>query len=344
MDENSDTNKHSSSDKNQQHFLQSHVTNRASKSNSFMHPINDRPLQRTTHTEQSFLFGPVIGRLGNEIFQYVAQYIFAKKTGRLNALDPVSVLPLFFPNIKGVHREDLQALRKASQDTVFEVDAGIYSDQVLKVVTNTTGNVGICCYFQSWRYMDGYENEVRSLLTIHSHILDKVDDYIQQKAQQTLKTLQNTGSSAPSSVRDFTYIGVHVRKGDMSIDLLQTRGYANAPASYILKAMQYFRDNFKHPLFLVVSDNLSWCLENLKRDNQQDVVFVSHKPVRENLDFTTLVRCNHTVVTSGTFGWWAGWLSGGTVVYYGGFPKPGTEIGNRYNATDYYPPQWIPMT
>jgi galactoside 2-L-fucosyltransferase 1/2 len=62
-----------------------------------------------------------------------------------------------------------------------------------------------------------------------------------------------------------------------------------------------------------------------------------------NIDLAILTMCDHTIITSGSFGWWAGWLAGGMVVYYKGFPKPNTSMGNCLNHSDYYLPNWIPM-
>jgi galactoside 2-L-fucosyltransferase 1/2 len=53
--------------------------------------------------------------------------------------------------------------------------------------------------------------------------------------------------------------------------------------------------------------------------------------------------CDHSIITSGTYSWWAGWLAGGMVVYYKNFLRPNTTIGNEYNDSDYYPPDWIGM-
>lgn len=112
----------------------------------------------------------------------------------------------------------------------------------------------------------------------------------------------------------------------------------NIFTEYIQRAMDFYRSLFKHPLFIIVSDDIEWCKKNIKKTNN---VFFPHGGQAE--DFAILVSCNHSVITSGSFSWWAGWLAGGRVVYYSGYPTPGTEIGRMYNRTDYYPPTWIPM-
>ena len=60
------------------------------------------------------------------------------------------------------------------------------------------------------------------------------------------------------------------------------------------------------------------------------------------VDLAILTLCKHTIITSGTFGWWAGWLSEGEVVYWKGFPKPGSKNEKEILFRGvYYPPHWI---
>ena len=134
-----------------------------------------------------------------------------------------------------------------------------------------------------------------------------------------------------------TLVGVHVRRGDFLQDNPQAKGNTVASKHYIRKAMGYFRKLYSNALFIVVSDGKAWCRTNVAG---KDVIFsIFKEPV---LDMAILSLCNHTLITSGTFGWWDRWLSGGTVVYWKGFPRPGSFIEeNVLFKGEYYPPHWI---
>ena len=41
-------------------------------------------------------------------------------------------------------------------------------------------------------------------------------------------------------------------------------------------------------------------------------------------DLALLASCDHTVMATGTFSWWAAWLANGTTVYYANFPRRGS--------------------
>lgn len=60
-------------------------------------------------------------------------------------------------------------------------------------------------------------------------------------------------------------------------------------------------------------------------------------------DLAILSLCNHTVVSAGTFGWWAAWLANGTTVYFDNWPRNGTKLDGKFDRRDYYPSHWVPI-
>jgi galactoside 2-L-fucosyltransferase 1/2 len=57
-------------------------------------------------------------------------------------------------------------------------------------------------------------------------------------------------------------------------------------------------------------------------------------------DLAILSSCNHSVVTAGSFGWWAAWLANGYTVYYGNYP-PFDRVNLTSHARDYIPTNWF---
>ncbi|XP_035828395.1 galactoside 2-alpha-L-fucosyltransferase 3 [Aplysia californica] len=84
------------------------------------------------------------------------------------------------------------------------------------------------------------------------------------------------------------------------------------------------------------TDDLKWCAANIKRP---DVHVLSSASPQLHLAF--LARTSHAVISAGTYSWWAGWLTGGKVIYFSGYPGNGTFLMNDFKAADYYPPHWI---
>ena len=58
-------------------------------------------------------------------------------------------------------------------------------------------------------------------------------------------------------------------------------------------------------------------------------------------DLALLSQCNHTIMTVGTFGWWAGYLAGGITVYYNNFPAKNSVLYFQFREKEFFPPDWI---
>jgi hypothetical protein len=53
-------------------------------------------------------------------------------------------------------------------------------------------------------------------------------------------------------------------------------------------------------------------------------------------DFAALAACNASIMTTGTFGWWASFLAGGPVVSYA---HPMMQL--QFDADSYFPHDWM---
>lgn len=131
------------------------------------------------------------------------------------------------------------------------------------------------------------------------------------------------------------YVGIHVRRGDA----LRAGDRRFPPAEYFVQAMAHYRATLGNDItFVVASDDRAWCRKqfffrdaHILDDSYSDV-----------LDLALLANSNHTIMSTGTFGWWAAWLANGQTIYYADeFDEQHTN--NKIVLDDYYPPQWIPL-
>ena len=177
-------------------------------------------------------------------------------------------------------------------------------------------------YLQSWKYFESSSDAVRKAFTIREKYL------LEARAFLDLHT-------KPRHV----LIGVHIRRGDFVSDYNTGLGYTVADGNYTQKAMDWFRKKSDRCLFVVVSDGIPWCKENIKGE---DVIYSNS--TEGIVDMAILSLCHHCIITGGSFGWWGGWLAGGTVIYLTDFPRPGSWLWNNSETmADYYPPDWIGM-
>ncbi|XP_052084335.1 galactoside alpha-(1,2)-fucosyltransferase 2-like isoform X2 [Mytilus californianus] len=253
------------------------------------------------------------GRLGNQLFQvacligtaYRHNYTpFIPRNHRLNRV-------LDLKQARDIHMTNTASLGEGK--------AMAYNSQVeaLSHDKNWTLNG----YFQSWKYFHHCRHEITSSF--------KFKQNTKRKVIEILKTVNAKGRPL---------IGVHIRRGDMSTSFEMKRGYNVATPEFITKAFSYFRNNTNKPLFLVVSDDPRWCKAHVQGP---DVIYAGTGS--PETDMVLLTFCNHTIITSGSFGWWGAYLSGGKTVYFSDFPRKGSWLASIYNRDDYYLPEWIGM-
>lgn len=59
------------------------------------------------------------------------------------------------------------------------------------------------------------------------------------------------------------------------------------------------------------------------------------------IDMAVLSLCNATVLSTGTYSWWASYLSIGPTVFYDEWPRKDSDLDLMVNKTDYFLSNWI---
>ncbi|CAB3367260.1 Hypothetical predicted protein [Cloeon dipterum] len=137
-----------------------------------------------------------------------------------------------------------------------------------------------------YKHIDEFRREFR----FQPDILDRV--------YHTIETAGGTNK---------TLVGIHVRRSDYGPYLIRVLNEGLVNATYFKNAMNYYRDNYREPLlFLIVSDDIKWCEENLLVED--DVKIVSADVAH---DIALLSVCDHTIIDYGTYGVIGAYLSFG---------------------------------
>ncbi len=139
-----------------------------------------------------------------------------------------------------------------------------------------------------------------------------------------------------------TVVGVYVYTETSHETEYKQFGYKAAPRTFYMKAMRKFRAKLagRH-MFLVVSDDQAWCVDNLQ--TLPDVYLAAH--VNSAVDLSLMALTDHAIISSGSLAWWSGYLSRGKVLYYGDFMRE--DVGQLYNKerllSEYIYPGWLPF-
>ena len=270
----------------------------------------------------------ITGRLGNQLFELAALQGIAS-VNRLQIVFPTELLYLFSifnlqeslrTFVEGNNNEYI--IFKSRNIALYD----IRTESIVKHVNSRT-NIKLVGYYQSFKYFKNIENEIRHQLTFKENIKRQINQYLISRSPALLINSY------------ITYIGIHIRKGDFLTARKKSKGMITANERYIVKAKDHMREHFDNILFVATSDDKQWISQHAL-----DNMTIISPFTKAELDLALLASCNHTIISSGTYSWWAGWLANGTTIYYDQYPKPGSKLSKRINVADYYPPHWIPLS
>ncbi|XP_029440884.1 galactoside 2-alpha-L-fucosyltransferase 2-like [Rhinatrema bivittatum] len=261
------------------------------------------------------------GRLGNQMGQYATLFALAKLNGHEAYIQQATynwLAPIFKISLPVLH-----------QDVVGKIPWRNYwvhdwmSEEYQRIEGKYVMLTGYPC---SWTFYHHIREEILQEFTFHDFIRDEANMYLEKMK---------------GSRKNATFIGVHVRRGDYVHVMPNTWKGVVADKAYLEKAMDYFRSKYQEPVFIVTSNGIGWCKENINA-SRGDVYFsgdgMESSPGK---DFALLAHCNHTIMTIGTFGYWAGYLAGGETVYLTNFTLPDSEFLKVMHYDAFYLPDWI---
>lgn len=265
------------------------------------------------------------GGLGSLLFQYASLTSIAKGQNRLLvSRGDLSLSHLLrHPQVRS-NKNQCRNVVRITESACCRLD-----ENVLKLDVNK--NYDVDGVLQSWKYFKDNLDTVRRLVEFHDGVV-----------HQAKKVIENTLLAYNHTTADTSIVGVHVRRGDKLHWKSVDEGYRVAPREYFLKAMTYFRDHVSASVaFLVVSDDHAWCKSNLLG---LPGVMVA-QPGEPAVDLNVLALLDHTIISMGSFSWWAGFLAKGKVVYYSDFAEKDSKIRGQFDAKfeDYVLSEWIPM-
>jgi len=123
------------------------------------------------------------------------------------------------------------------------------------------------------------------------------------------KELIDTSIDAAKMLKDKNIVCVNVRRTDYVTDENIKSKIGFAGKKYYENAVSYMLSKIPKAKFLVFSDDIEWCKENLKFI--PNVFFISHKSAEKAFakDFYLMSLCSHYIVANSTFSWWGAWLN-----------------------------------
>jgi galactoside 2-L-fucosyltransferase 1/2 len=282
-------------------------------------PVALGPLPATeSHQLEGMFTINAIGRLGNQMGEYATLYALAKMNGRPAQMHD-TLAPIFRITLPVLHSTTARGIPWQNYHL---------NDWMEERYRHIRGRyVRLTGYPCSWTFYHHLRPQILQEFSLHEHV--------REEAQAFLRGLRVNGS------RPGTFVGVHVRRGDYVRVMPQVWKGVVADRGYLEQALDRFRARYHSPVFVVTSDGMAWCRENIDA-SRGDVVFAgSGLQGSPRKDFALLVQCNHSVITVGTFGIWAAYLAGGDTVYLANFTLPGSPFQDVFKPQAAFLPHWV---
>jgi len=257
------------------------------------------------------------GRLGNTLTSYLTLYWLKLDFGLDTYFEKQSIqlLEKYFENVTAhkVLEEDLCDWKK------FGWQKYQGNIELLGNPEWSTGNA-IQVYLSKEDFM---RHEIQGGRKYYKKFRKESRDALQLKEpfrRHAELTLQQISKKVDIKSSELTYIGIHNRRTDYLEFRRRRLGLENLYEDYFEDAIAYFKEEYGDPsmnnknvVFVYVSDDMKWGRRKLKKLDE-NIFFVGcgdgDKTDCIGKDFAVLSKCNHTILTHGTFGHWASYFAG----------------------------------
>lgn len=251
----------------------------------------------------------ITGGIGNQMFQYALKLKFDCLLQHQNKIDTR------FYEKKDVHNG-------YELDAVFGIDANRYKGKIHSIADKYSFFYKVCFklgvqflkqgnVFTEIRtgfsnrifeqdvdycYLDGYWQSEDYFKDIELDIRNvfRFPEFTEQENIELMNKISGKNS-----------VSLHVRRGDY-VDV--PRYVALGKTQYYQNAVDYIKERVDNPIFVILSDDILWCKQNLNLP--ENIIYVDwNHGTRSYRDMQIMSRCKHNIIANSSFSWWGAWLN-----------------------------------
>lgn len=224
-----------------------------------------------------FVLPKLAGGLGNFLFQLSSAFSYGLKYNKKLFVDLRDIQEGHTPIA-----EYFKNIFRKIEFGYFQGQYQIYNEKNFNFnnIPFYKGNLKLNGYFQSEKYFNTFRQEILSLFEINKEFEDKINNFRYEYSK-------------------YETCSIHVRRGDY---LKLQHHHPILDISYYEKCINEMNNNI---LYLIFSDDISWCETNFDFINQK--VFIKNNS--DLFDLYLMSSCNHNIIANSSFSWWASWLN-----------------------------------
>ena len=233
------------------------------------------------------------GRLGNQMFQYAALVGIAKNLKYEHCIPDHSKASWFDKDVNGnivtVHHQ-LQHLFELNHlngrfGVVNGYDVELQQHEFCKELFNECpDNSNLIGHFESYKYFENADNEIRNDYTFKEHILESASNFYKEK------NIQNS-------------VCINVRRGDF---IKFQDHHLPCTESYYMKCIEALG---KDRQYLIISDDIEWCKKIFIGNNFIFNDSFIDEISKAHFDMCLGSLCSDFIISNSTFSWWMAYLS-----------------------------------
>lgn len=232
------------------------------------------------------------GGLGNQLFQYAAALAYARRAGAKLRLDLANyegrgrdrefLLGRLRIPIRRANSYEILATRlRPHLETLGAFDEFMFGDH---------GSAWLGGFWEDPAYFADILPTLRRRFRPRDGSLARAAGELVHRARQ----------------QDGPVIGVHLRRGDRGPGGRHFSPFSTLPASYYRQAASRFPAGSNFLVFSDTPEDIAWSRDHLGLGEPATVSFgEGSDPI---LDMFALARCDHVILSAGTFSWWAAYL------------------------------------
>jgi hypothetical protein len=152
------------------------------------------------------------------------------------------------------------------------------------------GNCYLDGFWQSPKYFEKFKDVILKDFSFN----EKIPDQIKKLSDEIISS---------------NSVCLHVRRGDYVSLANANKHHGVTGIDYFNTAISKISETIKDLRIYVFSDDIPWCIENIKSDFL--ITFVEHEyPNRQLKDYFRLMSlCKHFIISNSSYSWWTAWLN-----------------------------------
>ena len=247
------------------------------------------------------------GGLGNQMFQIATTYAYAQKFNFIPKFDFTKCITVHQGFSSTKYKDTLfKNLISFDYTTTHFINYFKEPHHSFNEIPYYDDHLFLEGYFQSEKYFKKYKKELQELFYL---------DYT--KILFFLESLPKN--------KDIT--SIHIRRGD----------YLKFPGIHDICSLEYYKnamDIMVDNNFIIVSDDMDWCRENIKGEN------IYYSPFTDEIEDLLLISsCKNKIIANSSFSWWGAYLSDITSKVIA--PKKWFGVSGPKEQNDIIPSSWI---